>query len=336
MNRRTFLRSFAGLGSLAGGLLATPRTAQAQRTGKVLRIGYLGYSPPGLERHLLDAFRQGLRDLGYAEGPNLVIDYRSANGQRERFPALVAELLERKVDVIVTLATPGAMAARQATGTIPIVVAAMADPVGDGLVASLARPGGNITGSTFLGPRLVPKRLELLREVAPKASHVAVLWHPGIYSERTMSEMLQETEIAARGLGMELLLVGAGVPDDFKSGFALMSRNHIDALVVFPSPMLYLEHKTIVDVVVQKRWPAIYPWREAVDVGGLVSYGANIPDTLRHAAVLVDRIAKGAKPADLPVEQPSKFELVINLKTANTLGLSVPASLLARADQVIE
>jgi putative ABC transport system substrate-binding protein len=236
----------------------------------------------------------------------------------------------------VTLATPAALAAKQATDTIPIVVAAMADPVGDGLVASLARPGANVTGSTFLGPRLVPKRLELLKEIVPGASRVAVLWHPGVYSDRTMREMLQETEGAARAFRMHLQLVGAGDPDDFGKAFSAMSRDHVDAVVVFPSPMLYLEHRNIVNLVAQNRLPAVYPWREAVDDGGLVAYGTNIPDTLRHAAVVADKILKGAKPSDLPVEQPTKFELVVNLKTAKLLGLTIPQSLLQRADQVIE
>ncbi|HWN02231.1 MAG TPA: ABC transporter substrate-binding protein [Candidatus Dormibacteraeota bacterium] len=330
MDRRAFL------GTLAGSLLAAPLAARAQPAGKVWRIGYLGYSSPALEQHLIGAFRQGLRDLGYVEGQNLVIEYRSAEGKRERFPELAAELIRMKVDVIVTLATPAALAAKQATHTIPIVVAAMADPVEDGLVASLARPGGNITGSTFLGPRLVPKRLELLKQVVPRASRVAVLWHPGIYSERTMRDMLQETEGAARAVGVQLQLVGAGGPDDFGKAFTAMRRDRADAVVVFPSPMLYLEHKSIVDLVAQSRLPAVYPWREAVDDGGLIAYGANIPDMLRHAAAVVDRVLKGAKPADLPIEQPTTYELLINLKTARALGLTIPPSLLQRADQVIE
>ena len=203
-----------------------------------------------------------------------------------------------------TLATPAALAAKQATSTIPIVVAAMADPVGDGLVASLARPGANVAGSTFLGPRLVPKRLELLKEIVPGASRVAVLWHLGVYSDRTMREMLQETEGAARALRIQLQLVGAGDPGDFGKAFSAMSRDRADAVVVFPSPMLYLEHRNIVTLVAQNRLPAVYPWREAVDDGGLVAYGTNIPDTLRHAAVVVDKILKGAKAATSPLNSP--------------------------------
>ena len=330
IDRRTFI------GALAGGLLGAPLAARAQQAGKLVRIGYLGYSSPALEQHLVAAFRQGLRELGYVEGRHYVIEYRSAEEKRERFPELVTELLRLKVDVIVTLATPAALAAKQATRTTPIVVAAMADPVGDGLAVSLARPGGNITGSTFLGPRLVPKRLEILKEVVPRASRVAIVWHPAIYSQRTMGEMLQETEGAGRTLGMQLQLVGVESPDDFGRAFSAMTRDHVDAVVVFPSPMLYLEHHRLVELVAQSRWPAIYPWREAVDAGGLIAYGANIPDTLRHAAFVVDKIVKGAKPGDVPIEQPSKFEMVVNLRTAKSLGLTIPQSLLLRADQVIE
>jgi putative ABC transport system substrate-binding protein len=222
------------------------------------------------------------------------------------------------------------------TRSIPIVVAAMADPARDGLVASLARPGANITGSTFLGPELIPKRLGLLKEVVPAASRVAVLWHPGVYSEQTMAGMLEQTEIGARKLTVQLQLLGARGPDDFDAAFSAMIRDRAEALLVFPSPMLYLEHKRIVDLATRNRLPTIYPWREAVDAGGLISYGANIPDMLRRAAVLVGKILRGAKPADLPVEQPTTFELVLNLKTAKALGLEISPTLVVRADEVIE
>jgi ABC-type uncharacterized transport system substrate-binding protein len=321
------------LGSAAA---AWPLSARAQRPAKVPRIGYLGYSPPALERHLVAALQQGLRDFGYVDSQNIAIEYRSAEGKLERLPELAAELVRLNVDIIVTLATPGALAAKQATNTIPIIVAAMADPARDGLVASLARPGGNVTGTTFLGPELIPKRLGLLKEAVPGVSRVAVLWHPGVYSERTMADMLKETEAAARMLGVHLQLLGAAGPNDFDEAFSAMSREHADALLVFPSPMLYLEYKRIVDLATKNRLPAVYPWREAVDAGGLVAYGASIPDTLRHAAVLVDKILKGAKPADLPIEQPTKFELVLNLKAAKALGIEIPPTLLVRADEVIE
>jgi len=321
---------------LAVSLTLAPLAAAGQQAAKVPRIGYLGYSAPALEGHLVGAFRQGLRDLGYVEGRNIVIEYRSAEGKLERLPELSAELVRLKVEVIVTLATPGALAAKQATNTIPIVVAAMADPARDGLVASLARPGANITGSTFLGPELIPKRLGLLKEVVPRASRVAVLWHPGVHSERTMRDMLKETTDGAHTLGLHLQLLGAAGPNDFDRAFSAMGKDRANALLVFPSPMLYLEYRRLVDLAAKNRLPTVYPWREAVDAGGLLAYGANILALSRHAAVYVDKILKGAKSADLPVEQPREFELVINLKTARALGLTIPQSLLARADQVIE
>jgi putative ABC transport system substrate-binding protein len=218
-------------------LVAMPLSSDAQQPVKVPRVGYLGYSSPVRERELVGALRQGLRDLGYVDGQNVVIEYRSEE-KLERLPALAAELVTLKVDVLVTLATPGALAARQATSTVPIVVAAMADPARDGLVASLARPGGNITGSTFLGPERIPKRLGLLKEIVPGAARVAVLWHPGVYSERTMSDMVKETETTAQRLALRLQFVGAGSPADFESGFAAMSRDHADALLVYESDAL--------------------------------------------------------------------------------------------------
>jgi putative ABC transport system substrate-binding protein len=252
MQRREFLR-------LAPTALVWPVAAEAQNVANVRRIGYLGYSSPLLEGDLVNALREGLRDLGYVEGKNVAIEQRSAEGKIERLPELAAELVGLNVDVIVTLATPGALAAKQRTDTIPIVVAAMADPARDGLVASLARPGGNVTGSTFLGPELIPKRLDLLKEVVPTASRIAVLWHPGVYSERTMKDMLDETEVAARKLTVQLQLLGAEGPGDFDDAFSGMIREHADALLVFPSPMLYLEYKRIVDLVTRNRLPAMYP-----------------------------------------------------------------------------
>ncbi len=320
-------------------ILAAPLAADAEQAKKIQRIGILLIDSPELplRRALLDAFRQGLRDLGYVENQNVAIEYRSAEGKLERLPKLAAEQVGLKVDVIVTVGgTPLALAAKQATNTIPIVVAAMADPVRDGLAASLARPGGNITGSTFLGPELVPKRLQLLKEAVPGGSRVAVLWHPGVYSERTMRDMLKETEVAARALGVQLQLVGAGSPNDFDRAFSAMTRERADALIVFPSPMFYVEHRRIVDLVARNRLPAIFAFREAVEAGGLMAYGASIPDLFRRAATYVDKILKGAKPADLPVEQPTRFELVVNLKTAKALRLTIPPSVLIRADHVIQ
>ena len=329
MKRREFI-------ALIGGAVAWPATARAQKGTKVPRIGYLGYSSPSLERDLVEVFQQGLRKLGYVDGQNVMIEYQSAEGELERLPALAAKLVELNVDVIVTLATPGALAAKQATRTIPIVVVAMADPIRDGLVATLSRPGGNVTGATFLGPQLIPKRLGLLKEVVPAASKVAVLWHPGVYSERTMGDMVEETEAAARKLRVQLQFRGVRDANEFAGAFSAMSRDRPDGILVFPSPMLYLDYRRIVDHVNTIRLPAVYPWREAVDVGGLMSYGAGIPQMYQNSALLVGRILSGAKPAELPIEQPTKFELIVNLKGAGSLGIEIPPTILVRADQVIE
>ena len=287
-------------------------------------------------RVLLDVFRQALGDLGYVEGRNFVIENRWADGKSERFPALAAELVRLKVDLIVAGATPQARAAKQATTTIPIVAWAMQDPVKDGLVASLARPGGNVTGLTFLGPELVAKRLALLKEAVPAVSRVAVLWHPSGYAERTRQDMAKEADDAARGLGVKLQFVGASVPNDLDGAFSAMIRGRAEALIVFPSPMLYGERSRIVALAAKHRLPATYNAREFADLGGLMAYGANIPDLVRRGATYVDKILRGAKPADLPVEQPTKYELVINLKTANALRLTIPHLVLTQADEVIK
>jgi putative tryptophan/tyrosine transport system substrate-binding protein len=317
--------------------LLTAATAHAQPLAKVARIGYLvtgGLASPET-RVLLDAFRQGLRERGYVEGQNIVIEYRAADGKLERFPALAAELVQLKPEVIVAQGTPAALAAKDATTTIPIVTPVMGDPVGDGLVASLARPGGNITGLTFLGPELVAKRLELLKEALPRVSRIAALWHPGAYAERTTSAMLQETEAAARTLGVQLQRVEVRGPDELDRAFSTMTRERAEALIVLPSAMLYNERRRLVDLAARHRLPAMYQAREIVELGGLIAYGASIPDLIRRSATHVDKILKGAKPADLPVEQATKFELVINLETAEALGLTIPATLLFQADKVI-
>ncbi len=285
---------------------------------------------------MLEAFRQGLRERGYVEGQNIVIEYRSADGKIERFARLATELVRLKVDLIVAGNTPMARAAQQATTTIPIVAGAMGDPVGDGLVASLSRPGGNITGLTFLGPELVPKRLGLLKEAIPRISRVAALWHPGAFGERTTQDMLKETDAAARSLGVHLQLVEVRGPNELDRAFSTMTKERGEALMMFPSTMLFNERRRIVDLAAKSRLPAMYPARQFVELGGLISYGASLTDLTRRAAIYVDKILKGAKPADLPVEQPSKFELVINLKTAKALGLTIPPSLLGRADEVIQ
>ncbi len=298
----------------------------------------LAFSPEHPQaREWSNAFREGLRELGYVEGQNIAIESLSAQGRFERLPDLLAELVRLNVDLIFSMAgTPAARAAKQAHITIPFVAPAMGDPVSDGLIASLAHPGGYITGSSFLGPGLVSKRLELLKEAVPKASHVAALWHPGAYGERTMSDMLKETEGAAQALRLQLQLLEARGASDFDGAFSAMIRQRTDALIVLPSPMFYGEYRRIVDFARRNRLPASYAFREAVEVGGLMSYGASLLDLARRAATQVAKILRGAKPADLPVEQPTKFELVINLKTAKALGLTIPPSLLIQADEVIQ
>ena len=254
-----------------------------------------------------------------------MIEYRDAEGKLERLPALAAELVALKVDVIVAASTPAALAAKQATRTIPIVFAAAGDPVASGLVTSLARPGGNVTGLSILAPELVGKCLELLKQAVPGVSRVAVLWQPGALGERTEKDMLKGAEVAARALGVRLQFVEARGPADFDRAFSDMTRARAGALTVLPSAMFFSERRRLVDLAAKNRLPAVYPWREFVDAGGLMSYGPNLADLYRRAATYVDKILKGAKPGDLPVEQPTKFELVINLKTAKALGLDDPA-----------
>ena len=329
MDRRDTVLALLALG-------VAPFAAEAQQSAKFARIGYLT-SSLGVNPHLPEAFRQGLRDLGYVEGRNLVIENREAEGKADRLPVLAAELVALKVDVIVAApGTGGPRVAMQATRTIPIVFIAAGDPVGSGLVTSLARPGGNVTGLSNLAPELVGKRLELLTQAVPGVSQVAVLWFPGALGERTDKDMLKEAEVAARGLGVRLQFVEARDPADFDRAFSDMTRARAGALTVLPSNMFLREHRRLVDLVAKNRLPTVFPWREVVDAGGLMSYGANQPDLFRRAATYVDKILKGAKPGDLPVEQPTKFELVINLKTAKALGLTIPQSVLAHADEVIQ
>jgi putative ABC transport system substrate-binding protein len=336
MKRRAFIALLGGAAFLPSYL--GPLAGRAQQAPKVARIGYLivGSLESPEARNSLDAFRQGLYELGYIEGQNIVIEYRAADGKIDRLPALATELSRLKLDLIVAQATPAGLAAQQAFTTTPIVVTAMGDPVRDGLVASLARPAGNITGATFLGPELVPKRLALLREVLPKISRVAVLWHPGAFGERTMRDMLNEIAEAAGALGMQLQLVEVREPNELDQAFSRMARERAEALFQFPSAMLFSERRRIVELAAMHRLPSMFNEREFVQLGGLISYGVSIADLGRRSVTYVDKILKGAKPSDLPVEQPTKFELVVNLKTAKTLGVEIPATVLARADEVIE
>jgi putative ABC transport system substrate-binding protein len=325
----------AFIGTLAGGLLAAPLAVEAQQAAKVARIGYMS---PNLADwpHTHEAFRQGLRDLGYVEGRNLVIEYRDAEGKLERLPALAAELVALKVDVIVAPNTVAALAAKQVTRTLPVVFAVATDPVASGLVASLARPGGNVTGLSILAPELVGKCLELLKLAVPGVSRVAVLWQPGVLGERTDKDMLKEAEVAARALGVQLQFLEVRGPEDFDRAFSGMTGARASALTVLPGSMFVSERRRLVDLAAKNRLPAVYPWREFVDAGGLMAYGPHLADLFQRAATYVDKILKGAKTGDLPVEQPIKFELIINLKTAKALGLTIPPSVLGRADEVIQ
>jgi len=327
MNRRVFLSV------LSGGLLAAPLAAEAQQAGKVYRIGYLSAGSDTSNPRVREAFRQGLRELGWVEGQNIIIEYRWAEGRFDRLPDLAAELVRLKVDIIVAPATPAAAAAKKATGAIPIVMIGVGDPVGTGFVASLARPGGNITGSSYsVGLEIIAKQLELLKEAVPKVRRVAILSNP---TNPAHPLWMSEIKDAGRSLGVQLQFPEAQGPTEFDGAFAAMAKERAGALLVMADGMFMLHRTRLADLAAKSRLPSL-GYRELVEAGGLMSYGPSLPDLWRRAATFVDKILKGAKPADLPVEQPAKFELVINLKTAKALGLTIPPSLLARADQVIE
>ena len=316
-----------------------PRIVRTQQGTKIPRIGIL--SPSRSEdaspnRVTLKAFEDGLHELGYVEGQNIKIERELSEANPDRLREAAAELVKHNVDVIVTLSTTAARPAKQATSVIPIVAIGMADPVEDELVDSLARPGGNVTGTSFLGPQLVAKRLQLLSEVVPQHSRVGVLWHPRAYSDRTMDGMVKEAQQAAQTLGMQLKFLPANSPEEIARAFSNVTRGDADALCVFPSPMLFAEYGRIVHIVADRRLPTVYAAREGVELGGLMSYGANLADLARQSAPYVDKILKGAKPAELPVQQPTKFELVINLNAAKALGLTFTRDFQLIADEVIE
>jgi putative tryptophan/tyrosine transport system substrate-binding protein len=319
--------------TLLGGAAAWPLAAHAQQAGKVYRIGFLGNSTAALEANLVGPFREGLRDLGYVEGQNILIEYRWAEGEYERFPAITAELITLKVDVIVTAGTPASLAVKKAATSIPLVMVAVGDPVATGLVASLGRPGGNITGLTSIASEMEGKRLELLREVVPNISHIAVLWNAA-----SPIQIIEEREVraAAQISGMKMLSLGVRTVEEIEDALTTIVRERPGGLLVL-ADRLFLHHRTrIMDFAVQRRLPGVHAYRELVEAGGLMSYGPSYADMHRRAASYVDRILKGSKPADLPVQAPVKFELVINLKAAKALGLEIPPTLLARADEVIE
>jgi len=314
-------------------LLALGVPTQAQQRGEASRIGFLGNSTPALEANLTGPFLEGLRDLGHIEGKNIVIEYRWAEGKYERFPALIVELVAQKVKLIVTAGTPASLAVKKAAPSTPLVMVAVGDPVGTGLIASLAKPGGNITGLTSIAADLEGKRLELLREVVPELSHIAVLWNPASPFQ-VVSE--KEVQAAAPALRMKVQSLGVRTREEFDNAFAAILRERPGALVVLADRLFLHNRALIMDFATKHRLPGVYAYQELVEAGGLMSFGPSYPGMHRRAAYFVDRILKGTKPADLPVEAPATFELVINLKTAKALGLTVPPSVLARADRVIE
>ena len=328
IHRRAFL------GTLAGGLLVAPLAAGAQQRAGVARIGWLSQgSRTDLATGSREAFRQGMRELGYVEGQNVVFEERWAEGKAERLPNLAAELVGRKVDVIVAGGTLAPLAAMRATKTIPIVLGAAGAPVETGLVSSLAKPGGNVTGLSNLSADLTAKRLQLLKEVVPGVTRVAVLWNA---ANPVAAVVMRETEAAARTLGLPVQSLEVRGPDDFERALPAAMSGGARAVFVIDDPLVFTARLRIADFALRNRLPMTAFYRPFAEAGGLMSFGANLADLFHRAAIYVDKILRGAKPGDLPIEQPEKFELVINLKTAKALGLTIPQSLLLRADKVIE
>jgi ABC-type uncharacterized transport system substrate-binding protein len=306
---------------------------EAQQLEKLPRIGFLGATSAAVEKSRIDAFQQGLREFGYVEGKNIGIEYRWAEGRLDRLPELAAELVRLRVDILVTGGSTSSRAAKEATTTIPIVMAQVNDPVGSGMVASLARPGGNITGLSTLVPELSGKRLELLKEIVPKLSHVALF---GTSNTPGNAEALSETELAAKAFRVHFQYLEIRGPKDIDTTFRAATKNRVDAVLVPGNPVLIVRRKQIAELAAKNRLPIAYGQPEYVEEGGVMSYGTSVTDLYRRAATYVDKILKGTKPGDLPVEQPTKFELVINLKTAKQIGLTIPPNVLARADRVIK
>ena len=315
------------------GILLGSLATQAQQTGNVYRIGFLGNSTAALEANLVGPFREGLRDLGYVEGRNVMIEYRWAEGKYDRFPALIGELLALKVAVIVTAGTPATLAVKKATTSVPLVMTAVGDPVGTGIVPSLSHPGGNITGLTAISTEMDAKRLELLREVVPSVSYIALLWNAA-----SPLQVLAEKQVqaAAQVLRMRVLSLGVKTEEEIKSALAVMARERPDALLVLADRLLLHHRALIMDFATRHRLPGVHAYRELVEAGGLMSFGPSYADMHKRAAYFVDRILKGAKPGDLPVERPRTFELVINLKVAKALGLTIPQSVLLRGTEIIQ
>ena len=325
MRRRQFI-------ALLGGAAAWPLAAQAQQAAKVFRIGFLFYGSSGPSPEL-DAFQQGLREFGYIEGQNIAVEYRFASGQVERLRDLATELVRLKPDVIVAPATPASLAAKQATGTIPIVFAGVADAVGAGLIANLARPDGNVTGLTSISAELGGKRLELVKRLVNNASRVAVLYNP---ADRSNVLLLKELQEAAPALTLTLQPFEVREPSEFEGAFAAMTRDRADAMFGAAGILTFQHRQTVVDLAANSRLPTLWGHRQFVEAGGLMSYAVNFYDQIRRTAAYVDQILKGAKPGDLPVQQPTKFEFILNLKTAKALGLTIPPDVIAIADEVTE
>jgi ABC-type uncharacterized transport system substrate-binding protein len=319
--------------ALAVLLLAVSFPVEAQQPTKVPRIGYVDAGSPAITGHRAQAFVQGLRDLGYVEGENIVIEYRWADGKLDRLPGFVADLVRAKVDVIVSSAAPAIRFAKEQTSTIPIVMAGVTDPVEVGFVASLARPGGNITGLTHLSQNLSGKRLELLKEVVPRLLRVAVLWNP---NQPGQPGAFKETQVAAQALKVTLISMEVRNREEIERVLSATGKERPQALFELPDPLTFFNRQLITEFTAKHKLPAMYSFREYVEAGGLMSYGTSFPDLFRRAATYVDKILKGTKPADLPVEQPMKFEFIINLKTAKQIGLKIPPNMLARADRIIK
>ena len=318
------------------GVALAPLVAQAQAPSKVARIGWMSRASPTAKDQNMDAFRQGMRELGYVEGQTFVMEPRYAAGKSELMPEQAIELERSGVDVIIAGPFEALLAAKQNTSRVPIIMTPSVDPVAAGVVKSLDRPGGTITGITEMMPELTPQRLQLLRQIVPTLSRVAILWRPGTLREETFKQMLKETQSTARSIGVQVQVVEASKVDDFDAAFSAMARERAEGLIVLINPMFFVQRQQIIERAAKQRLPAIYEWKPFVQGGGLISYGADVPDVYRRAAGLVDRVLKGAKPGDLPVEGPKLFDMAVNLKTANALGVRLPDSIVKQAVLVVE
>ena len=318
------------------GTALAPPVAEAQAPTKVARIGWMSRGGPTAKDANMDAFRQGMRELGYVEGRTFVMEPRYADGKNELMPDQAAELERSGVDVIIAGPFEALRAAKQSTRRVPIIMTPSVDPTATGVVKNPDRPEGNVTGITEMMPELTPQRLQLLKQIAPTLSRVAILWWPGTLTEDTFKKMLKETQAAARSIGVEIQVVEAAKVDDLDAAFSAMAKERADGLIVLVNPMFFVHRQHIIERAAKHRLPAIYEWKSFVQSGGLISYGADVPDIYRRAAGFVDKIVKGAKPADLPVEGPKLFDMAVNLKAAKALGVTIPESIVKQAVQVIE